>query len=219
MKIILTGVTGMVGEGVLFECLSNSAVERVLIVNRRPYKGAAHPKLAELVVPDFMHLESVTDQLTGYDACFFCAGISSRGMSEVDYTHVTYDITLNFAQTLARLNPQMTFVYVSGALTDSSEKGRSMWARVKGSTENALLRLPFRAAYNFRPGFMRPTPGQQNILSYYKLIGGLYPILHAIFPRHISTLSQVARAMIVVAQDGYTKPILEVADINSLAHA
>jgi uncharacterized protein YbjT (DUF2867 family) len=173
LKVIITGATGMVGEGVLFECLEHPAIEQVLIVNRKPY-GAKHPKLKECIIPDFLDLDGFASELTGYDACFYCAGVSSAGMSESEYAHITYDVTIHFAQTLARLNPQMVFVYVSGSLTDSSETGRIMWARVKGKTENALTRLEFRQVYNFRPGFMKPTPGQKNIKSYYNAIGWLY---------------------------------------------
>ncbi|MGA7351144.1 MAG: NAD-dependent epimerase/dehydratase family protein, partial [Acidobacteriaceae bacterium] len=157
MKVIITGATGMVGEGVMLECLENPAVDEVLLVSRRPY-GASFPKLKECIVPDFMQLDAAVDQLKGYDACFFCAGVSSIGKSEADYTRITYDTTLHFAETVARVNPKMVFVYVSGMGTDSTEKGRMMWARVKGRTENALSRVGFRAVYSFRPGFMRATP-------------------------------------------------------------
>ncbi len=206
----------MVGEGVLLECLDHPAVERVLIVNRKPY-GLKHPKLKECIVPDFLHLDGFTSQLTGYDACFYCAGVSSAGMSESDYSHIIYDITMHFAATLASLNPQMTFVYVSGSLTDSSEKGRVMWARVKGRTENALMKLSFKRAYNFRPGFMKPMAGQRNIKWYYKVIGGFYPLLHLVFPNQVSTMRQVGLAMIHSVLNGYPKQILEIKDINSLA--
>jgi uncharacterized protein YbjT (DUF2867 family) len=216
LKVIITGATGMVGEGVLLECLEHPAVAQVLIVNRRPYP-AKHAKLQEIIVPDFLALEAFTSQLTGYDACFFCAGITSAGMSEADYTRITYDVTTNFAQKLAGLNPQMTFDYVSGAHTDSSEQGRFMWARVKGKTENALLKLGFEHAYNFRPGFMKPTPGQQNIKGYYKAIGSLYPVLRAVFPNQVSTMREVALAMINSVLKGYPKPVLEVKDIKLLA--
>jgi nucleoside-diphosphate-sugar epimerase len=176
IKVIITGATGMVGEGVLCECLGHPAVEQVLIVNRKHYP-AEHPKLKECIIPDFLELEKSSDQLTGYDACFYCAGVSSAGMSEAEYSHITYDVTIHFARRLARLNPQMFFDYVSGSLTDTSEKGRVMWARVKGKTENALMRLGFRKVYNFRPGFMKPTPGQQNMKFYYKATGWLFPVL------------------------------------------
>jgi uncharacterized protein YbjT (DUF2867 family) len=216
LRVIITGATGMVGEGVLLECLENPAIAQVLVVNRHPC-GAKHPKLRECVVPDFLSLDEFTSQLTGYDACFYCAGISSAGMSEAEYTHITYDITLHFAQVVASLNPQMIFLFVSGSHTDSSERGRIMWARVKGKTENALAKLPFRKAYNLRPGFMKPTPGQKNLKWYYNVVGWLYPLLHVILPGQVSTLRQVANAMINVTLDGYPRRILEIKDINALA--
>ncbi|MGA9633052.1 MAG: NAD-dependent epimerase/dehydratase family protein [Candidatus Acidiferrales bacterium] len=216
LKVIITGATGMVGEGVMLECLEHPAIEQVLIVNRRPY-GTAYPKLKECIVPDFLDLDRFADQLTGYDACFYCAGISSAGMSEAEYTRITYDITIHFAEKLASLNPRMVFIYVSGSLTDSSEKGRIMWARVKGKTENALTRLGFRNVYNFRPGFMKAMPGQKNLKSYYKAIGWLDPVLRALLPNQVSTLRDVGRAMIDCAVKGYPKQILEVKDINALA--
>jgi uncharacterized protein YbjT (DUF2867 family) len=216
IKIILTGATGMVGEGVLLECLANPAVYEVLLVGRKPY-NLQHPKLKQAIAPSFMDLTAIAPQLAGYDACFFCAGISSAGMSEADYTHITYDLTLHFAETLAALNPNSTFLYVSGSMTDSTEKGRVMWARVKGRTENALMRLPFAQVYNFRPSFMRATPGQHNVKSYYNLIGWLYPILHKLTPNFVSTLQDVAVAMIKATLNGYPKQILEVKDINTLA--
>ena len=217
LKVIITGATGMVGEGVLFECLEHPMIERVLIVNRRPYRGAGHPKLSECIVPDFLQLDAVLARLTGYDACFFCAGVSSAGMSEADYTPITYDVTTHFARTLAALNPQMIFVYVSGALTDSTEKGRVMWARVKGRTENALMNMGFKKAYNFRPGFMKATPGQHNLKWYYKMIGWLYLPIRLTFPNYVSTLRDVGLAMINCVLKGYPKQILEVRDINAAA--
>ncbi|QMV17359.1 NAD-dependent epimerase/dehydratase family protein [Granulicella sp. 5B5] len=216
LKIILTGATGLVGEGVLLECLQNPAIEQVLIVNRKHF-DLAHPKLRELLVPDFMHLEAVTDQLSGYDACFYCAGISSAGMSEPDYTHITYDITLHFAATLLALNPQMTFCFISGAQTDSTEKGRIMWARVKGRTENALATLGFAHEVNLRPGFMKPMPGQRNVRSYYRIFAALFPVLIKLFPNQGCTLQDLARAMIHTALTGAPKPILENKDIKALA--
>lgn len=216
LNVIITGATGMVGEGVLLTCLEHPAIASVLLVSRKPY-GMQHPKLKECIVPDFVRLDDIRDQLTGYDACFFCAGISSVGMSEANYTHITYDITLNFAGELASLNPQMVFCYVSGAHTDSSEKGRVMWARVKGRTENALTRLGFRGVYNFRPGFMRATPGQKNLKLAYNLIGWAYPLLRVLLPNLVSTLHDVAIAMIRCVQQGYPKSMLEVKDINALA--
>jgi uncharacterized protein YbjT (DUF2867 family) len=217
LKVILTGATGMVGEGVLLECLDHPLVERVLLVNRRPYQGASHPKIKEYLVPDFLHLDAAASQLTGYDTCFFCAGVSSAGMSEAEYTRITYDVTTHFARSLAAINPHMIFVYVSGALTDSSEKGRVMWARVKGRTENALMNMGFARVYNFRPGFMKPTLGQQNIKSYYKAIGWLYLPMRLFFPNHVSTMRDVGLAMINSVLKGYPKQKLEVRDINTLA--
>ena len=218
MKVIITGATGMVGEGVMLECLENPAVDEVLLVSRRPY-GASNPKLKECIAPDFMNLSAVADQLRGYDACFFCAGVSSVRKNEAEYTRLTYDLTLNFAQTLANLNPGMVFVYVSGAMTDSSEKGRVMWARVKGRTENALTRCGFRGVYNFRPGMMRAMRGQKNLPGLYKALGWLFPIMRAVAPNQVSTLRDVGRAMIRCVTQGYPKPILEVRDINVLGKA
>ena len=216
IKVIITGATGMVGEGVLFECLEHPDIKQVLMVNRKPY-ALKHPKLKECIVPDFLKLDEFTDQLSGYEACFFCAGISSAGMKEAEYTHVTYDITLHFAEKLVSLNPNMVFDYVSGSLTDSTEKGKMMWARVKGRTENALMRLPFKRVYNFRPGFMKATPGQKNVKSYYKYISWMYPLLRMTMPNQVSMLSEVGLAMINSVTKGYSKQILEIKDINILA--
>lgn len=218
MKInaIITGATGMVGEGVLHECLQSPDVERVLIINRKP-SGVSHPKLKEIVHANFFDLSPVETQLAGYNACFFCLGVSSVGMKEAEYRRLTYDLTLSVAQTLAKHNPAMTFGYISGAGTDSTEQGRSMWARVKGATENALMRLPFKKAYMFRPGFMKPTPGLKNTLVYYKYIAWLYPIGRALFPAGFSTLQELALAMIKSVSMGYEKQILEVKDIVALA--
>src|SRR5882724_10528706 len=173
-KAIITGATGMVGEGVLLECLNHPDVEQVLVINRKP-GGVSHPKLREIIQTDFFNLAPIEQQLSGFNACFFCLGVSSVGMSREEYAHITYDLTLNLAQLFAKLNPGMTFCYVTGAGTDSSEQGRVAWARVKGATENALIRL-FKQAYMFRPGFMKATPGQKNIKSYYKFFSWLYPI-------------------------------------------
>jgi nucleoside-diphosphate-sugar epimerase len=161
IKVIITGATGMVGEGVLFECLQNENVKEVLIISRKHY-ACDHSKLKELIVPDFFQLDQFADSIQGYDACFFCAGVSSVGMKEDKYTYITYDTTLSFAKTLLTYNPNMVFIYVSGSLTDSSEKGKLMWARVKGKTENDLNKLPFKTEYNFRPGVMLPFKGQKN---------------------------------------------------------
>ena len=216
IKVIITGTTGMVGEGVSIECLSSPQISEVLSVSRKP-TGVSHPKLKEYIVPDFLDLKEGDNRLTGYDACFFCAGVSSIGKSEAEYVRITYDTTIHFAKILAAQNPQMTFVYVSGTGTDSTEKGRSMWARVKGRTENDLMKLPFGKVHNFRAGFMKRVPGQKYLLPAYKYVGWLYPILKLAFPNTASTLSQVAHAMIKCATTDVDKAILEVRDINRLA--
>jgi uncharacterized protein YbjT (DUF2867 family) len=213
MKIIVTGATGMVGEGVLIECLENNAVSEVLMLNRRPF-DMKHKKLKELIVPDFTKTESVEQQLIGYDGCFFCAGISSVGISEEKYRYITYDTTINFATTLSRLNPSMVFTYVSGGGTDSSEKGRLNWARVKGKTENDLMKLPFKGVYNFRPGVMKHFPQQKNVKALYKPFIALASIL---VPKHMLTLKQVGQAMINAVNKGYEKHVLEIRDIRDLA--
>jgi uncharacterized protein YbjT (DUF2867 family) len=215
MKIIITGTTGMVGEGVLLECLAHPQVTEVLSVSRRP-TGIAHPKLKEYIVPDFLSLKANDEKLKGYDACFFCAGVSSVGMSEADYTRITYDTTLNFAKAVGP-NPAMSFVYVSGGGTDSTEKGRVMWARVKGRTENDLMKLSFKQVFAFRPGFMEPTVGQRNVAKYYRYILWLAPVIRIVLPNMISTMRQVGQAMIHAAQKGYEKNVIEVQDIKVLA--
>jgi uncharacterized protein YbjT (DUF2867 family) len=217
MKItaIITGATGMVGQGVLIECLKHPDVEKVLVINRKP-GGMSHPKLREIVHPDFFELAPIEEQLSGYGACFFCLGVSSIGMSTEEYKHVTYDLALTMARLLVKLNPEMTFCYVTGAGTDSSEQGRVAWARVKGATENALLRL-FKRAYMFRPAFMKATPGQKNVKGYYKYFAWLYPIGRALYPAGFCTLQEVGLGMIHAASKGYPKQILEVKDIVSLA--
>jgi uncharacterized protein YbjT (DUF2867 family) len=217
MKIsaIITGATGMVGEGVLLECLANPDVAQVLVVNRRP-GGISHPKLHEVVHKDFFDLSPIESQLAGYNACFFCLGISSVGVSKEEYKHITYDLTLNFARLLAKMNPDMTFCYVTGAGTDSTEKKGMAWARVKGATENALMQL-FSKAYMFRPAFMKASPGQKNLKSFYRYIAWLYPIGRAIYPGGFCTLRELGQAMINAAGKGYPKKILEVKEIVELA--
>jgi nucleoside-diphosphate-sugar epimerase len=215
MKVLITGSTGMVGEGVLLECLKHSDVERVLVINRKP-GGVSHPKLHEIIHRDFFDLKPIEQQLTGLNACFFCLGVSSVGMSKEEYRHITYDLTLNVAQLLAKSNPATTFCYVTGKSTDSSEQGSVAWARVKGATENALLRL-FKRAYMFRPGFMKATQGQKNVKSYYRYIAWLYPIGRALYPAGFCTLQEVGQAMIKAATKGYPKQVLEVKDIVALA--
>jgi uncharacterized protein YbjT (DUF2867 family) len=213
MKIIITGATGMVGEGVLFECLENPIVKEVLIVNRRHY-DMEHPKLKELLVNDFTKLEGLENQLSNYDACFYCAGISSLGMNEEKYNYITYETTMAFAEQLVKLNPNMVFNFVSGGHTDSTEQGKLMWARIKGKTENALIKLPFKAQYNFRPGFMKPFKQQKNVKTLFKPIIWLFPIL---LPKISLTLKQVGQAMINAVLKGYPKQVLEIADIKILA--
>ncbi|MEO8150587.1 MAG: NAD-dependent epimerase/dehydratase family protein [Bacteroidia bacterium] len=214
-KVILTGATGMVGEGVLIECLAHPQISEVLSVSRKS-NGMSNPKLKEYIVPDFLNLKDDDKNLQGYDACFFCAGVSSVGMKEAEYTRITYDTTIHFAKVLLQQNPQMTFIYVSGASTDSTEKGKLMWARVKGKTENTLAKMPFKKVYNFRPGFMKITPGQKNAVSAYKYFGWMYPFLKVVLPNSTSTLKQVALAMINCLIIGSDKQILEVRDINKL---
>ena len=215
IKVIITGATGMVGEGVLFECLRNEKVSEVLIINRRHYE-ISHPKLKELIVPDFFDLEKFSENIKGYDACFFCAGISSVGMKEDKYTRITYHTTLAFAKILLAHNSNISFTYVSGSHTDSSEKGRIMWARVKGRTENDLAKLPFKSEYNFRPGGMLPFDGQKNWKAAYKWI---VKIIKIFSPKIVITMEELGRAMINAVTIGYSKQILEIKDIKELAKA
>jgi uncharacterized protein YbjT (DUF2867 family) len=216
VRVIITGATGMVGEGVLHECLLNPEVESVLVINRRPC-GVSDPRLKEIIHGDFFDLSAIESQLTGYNACFFCLGVSSIGMKEPEYTKISYTLTMNVAQTLSRLNPGMTFCYVSGAGTDSTEKGTLMWARVKGKTENDLARLPFKATYAFRPAFILPTKGLKNALSFYKYINWLYPIVHPLFPNSFGTLREVGQAMINCVLFTPDRKILYTRDIAELA--
>lgn len=216
IKAILTGATGMVGEGVLHECLQQDDIEEVLVVTRKP-SGVSHPKLKEIIHADFFNLLPIKDQLRGYNACFFCLGVSSIGMKEPEYYRLTYTLTMHMAEILSQLNPDMTFCYISGASTDSTEKGRLMWARVKGKTENDLMKLPFKKVYAFRPGFMRPTKGLKNALSFYKYINWLYPALRKLFPKSVSTLQEVGLAMINAVRKQPEKKIMEVSDIVQLA--
>lgn len=217
MNVLLFGATGMVGQGVLRECLIDPGVERVLAVGRSS-TGRRDEKLTEALLPDVGDLSGVEDRLAGYDACFYCLGVSSVGMSEERYTKLTYDLALSVAGTLVRIDPAMTFVYVSGAGTDASEKGRVMWARVKGRTENALRRLPFRAAYMFRPAGIVPMHGVRSKTAWYRVLyaamSPLYPVLKAVFPNGVTTTEKVGRAMLAVARRGYPGPVLETRDIN-----
>ena len=213
IKVIITGATGMVGEGVLFECLQNEKVAEVLIVSRRHYE-MQHPKFKELIVPDFFKMDQFAQEIKGYDACFFCAGVSSMGKKEELFTRLTYDTTIAFARSVLAVNANMVFTYVSGAKTDSTEKGRMMWARVKGKTENDLAKLSFKAEYNFRPGVMKPFPGQKNWKPLVKL---LVKMIQFISPKSVLTLQEVGRAMINTVTVGYAKNVLEVSDIRKLA--
>ena len=212
LNVIVTGVTGMVGEGVMHECLLHPDVATVLVLTRKPSE-VQHPKLREIIVPDFFDLSAIRDELAGYHACYFCLGVSSIGMSEADYTRVTHDLTMNVARTLAELNPAMTFCYISGTGTDSTEAGRLMWARVKGKTENDLMKLPFKQAFAFRPSFILPTKGMKRTLKYYKYITWLYPILKIVYPSGASTLREIGLAMINVTNEGYPSHVMEVRDI------
>jgi uncharacterized protein YbjT (DUF2867 family) len=219
MKVILFGATGMVGQGVLRECLLDADVESVLAIGRSP-TGQRHVKLREIVHDDFLDYSAIESELTGYDACFFCLGVSSVGMNEERYRHLTYDITLAAARTLARLNPQMVFVYVTGRGTDSTEKGSLMWARVKGKTENDLLKLPFKAAYMFRPAGIQPLHGIRSKTGWVQAIyvgaAPLLSLLNRVAPKYMTTTEQVGRAMIGVARDGFPRPVLESEDINAI---
>lgn len=217
-KVILTGSTGMVGRGVLLECLDSPEVAEVLVVNRHPL-GLVHPKLREALLSDFSDPSPIADRLAGYQACFFCLGVSSAGMSEADYTRLTYTLTLGFAGAVARLNPGLTFCYVTGAGTDSTERGRVMWARVKGRTENALLRLHFKAAYMFRPGFIEPLRGVKSRTRLYAIAIAVFRPLFPLLRRLSSSTTSVkmGRAMIRAVTHGYPRSILEVRDINALA--
>ena len=215
INVMVTGVTGMVGEGVLLECLRNTQVDSVLAVCRKAL-DLSHPKLKVLVAPDFLKIDAATVQLTGFDACFYCAGVSSNGVTEDDYTRITYDTTLHFATVTLQANPHVVFNFISGHLADSSEQGRVMWARIKGKTENALLKMFAGREYNFRPALMRPMPGQKHFHGYNRWTHKiLYPVLSLVFPA--CSIQQIAQAMINATLMGYEKPILEVRDIKTLA--
>ncbi len=222
MNVLIFGATGMVGHGVLRESLLAPDVKLVQTIGRS-ITGQQNPKLRELALPDLTNYAGLDAQLSGFDACFFCLGVSSTGMKQQDYERITYDLTLAAAQTLARLNPQMTFLYVSGAGTDSSEQGRVMWARVKGRTENALLRLPFKAAYMIRAGAIEPVHGARSKTRLYRVIYGLtkplFPLLRHAFPNLVQTTEEIGKAMLAVARNGAPKPILETSDIRAILRA
>ncbi|ODA41623.1 NAD-dependent epimerase/dehydratase family protein [Desulfosporosinus sp. BG] len=217
MKVIIFGATGMIGRGVLQECLLDAEVDDVLTVGRS-VTGLQHEKLNEILHKDLLNLSAIEGDLAGYEACFFCLGVSSVGMKEQEYQRVTYDITRAVAQTLVKLNTEMTFIYVSGSGTDSTEQGRVMWARVKGKTENALLRLPFKAAYMFRPAFIQPCSGIVSRTKLYRVLyrvlGIFYPILKRLFPQYVTTTEILGRTMIKVAKQGAQTSIIESKDIR-----
>ena len=219
LKIILTGATGMVGEGVLHESLQNTDVEKVLVITRKSC-GYSHPKLTEIVHSDFFDFSSLGNDLKGYNTCFFCLGVTALGKTEAEYSRLTYTLTLNFAATISALNPDMTFSYISGAGTDSTEKGRTMWARVKGKTENDLMKLPFRQVYNFRPGGIEPFLPLKPSQTYYKTyryLGWLFSLMKVIAPNYVITLKDLAAAMINATLTGYPKHIVEMKDMKLLA--
>lgn len=216
IKIIIFGASGMVGEGVLLTALGHDEVESILVIGRKPC-GVVHSKLKEIIHKDFFDFSPIENELKGFDACFFCLGVSSVGKKESDYTRITYDLTMVAAKILSRLNPNMTFCYVSGMGTDSSEKGRIMWARVKGKTENDLAKLPFKSVYAFRPGLIKPVDGQKNIKPILKLVTAPFPLWRFLFPKNVSTLTDIGLAMINVTLTGYPKKILENTDIKQCA--
>lgn len=216
LNVVITGSTGMVGEGVLHECLNHHSVEKVLVINRRPC-GLAHPKLSEVIHPDFLDTEGLGEKLVGYNACYFCAGMSSVGKPAEEYERMTYDLTIGFAKVFLAANPLSFFCYVSGEGTDSSEQGRLRWARVKGKTENMLMQMPFVSATMFRPGYIQPTPGLKNTYKILKWIAPLFPLWQILFPRHVCTLAELGSAMINVTLSPDAKRILEPPDIRRRA--
>jgi uncharacterized protein YbjT (DUF2867 family) len=222
MKVVLFGATGMIGQAVLRECLLDADVTEVLSIGRRA-GDTQDAKLRELVHHDLVDLAPIEAQLAGYDACFFCLGSTSVGMTEADYTRVTYDVAMAAATALSRQSPDMTFVFISGRATDATEQGKLMWARVKGKTENAIARLPFKATYMFRPGYIQPVHGEKSRTAWtrntYLLAGWLYPLWKLLFPNNVSTTEGLARAMLAVAKRGTDKHVLEVRDINRVADA
>jgi uncharacterized protein YbjT (DUF2867 family) len=221
LKVILTGATGMIGEGVLYECINHPEIEKITVITRKP-TGYKHPMLTEIIHNDFSDVSALSEQLKGYNACYFCLGVTSIGKNEADYTRLTYALTLNFAETLAKLNRDMTFCYVSGAGTDSTEKGRTMWARVKGKTENDLMKLPFKQVYNFRPGGIEPflpLRSSQTYYKTYKYLKWLFAVMKVVTPGLIVGLKELATAMINASLVGYSKNIVEISDIKQLAKA
>jgi len=216
INVIITGSTGMVGEGVLHECLLHPDVEKILIINRRPC-GISNPKLSEIIHDNFFDLSHIENKLIGYDTCFYCLGVTSLRMKEPAYYYITYTLTLDIAQRLARLNPNMIFCYISGAGTNTPEKAKFMWAKVKGKTEQDLMKLSFKKVYLFRPGLIRPTKGLNNVHKYYYVFNLFYPIFRLTMPKFVSTLKELSLSMIISATTGYEKQILEVPDIVKLS--
>lgn len=216
INVIIFGASGMVGEGVLLETLSREDVGTVLVVGRRPC-GIVHPRLREILHRDFFDFSSIQGDLRGYDACFFCLGVSSVGMKEEEYRRITYDLTMGVATVLSRLNPLMTFCYVSGQGTDGTEQGKLAWARIKGKTENDLARLSFKAAYAFRPGLIKPIKEQKNVKAIFRIIAWPFPLWRVLFPGLVSSVSDIALAMINVTLAGYPKRVLENRDIANCA--
>jgi nucleoside-diphosphate-sugar epimerase len=216
IRVILTGATGMVGEGVLHECLQHNDVEAVLVINRKPC-GVTHPKLKEIIHTDFFNLQPIEGQLQNYNTCFFCLGVSSVGKREAVYYRLTYTLTMHVAETLVKLNNNMTFCYISGSGTDSTTKGKLMWARVKGRTENDLANLPFKKEYNFRPAVLQPTKGLKNTLRIYTYLGWMIPVMKPLMPGYFCTLKQLGLAMINAVTKGAEKQILETKDIIALS--
>jgi uncharacterized protein YbjT (DUF2867 family) len=220
MNVVIFGASGMVGQGVLLECLRDTGVERVLVIGRSPVEQK-HMKLREVLVKDLFDTASYASELTGLDACFFCLGISSAGMSEAAYRRLTYDLTMVIAQELAARNAALCFIFVSGASTDSTEQGRTMWARVKGATENALLRMPFRSAFMFRPGVIQPLDGIRSKTRAYRLgyvvMAPVLPLLRRAFPNSVLTTREIGQAMLAVTRNGWPRPVLEAKDIHKAA--
>jgi len=216
LNIIITGATGMVGEGVLHECLRNPDVASVLIINRKP-SGVVHPKLTEIIHANLLDISPLAGRLSGYQACFFCLGISSVGLNAEKYFETTYTLTLNFAKVLSAVNDNLSFCYVSGAGTDSSEKGGVRWARVKGKVENDLTKLPFHRVYGFRPGVIKPIPGLKHTLSFYKYFGWLFPLGRAVYPKGFCTLPELALAMVKIVYRDEPSHAVEGKEIISLA--
>ena len=216
IKAIITGSTGMVGEGVLHECLNHPKVESVLVINRKPC-NVQHEKLKEIIHKDFLDFSTIKDQLSGYDACYFCSGVSSVGKKEEEYRKITYDLTMHVAKTLHELNPELTFMYISGEGTTGNENAKTMWVRVKSKTENDLLKL-FKNAYMFRPGYIQPTKGLKNAYKIYKIFAPLYPAWKTLFPKHVCTLEDLGLSMINTTLNGYDRKVLDNIDIARLKY-